>query len=45
MKSLDIVSLALHDTNYDTTMAIQNIFEGKYDVQVCRVNRFFYLNK
>lgn len=30
-KPLDVVSIALHDCNYDTSLAIQNIFEGKYD--------------
>ncbi|XP_066930272.1 ubiquitin-associated protein 2-like isoform X1 [Clytia hemisphaerica] len=32
-KPLDIVSLALHDSNYDTSVAIQNIFEGKYEAE------------
>lgn len=32
-KPLDTVSIALHDCNYDTQLAIQNIFEGKYDDQ------------
>lgn len=32
-KPPDIVYVALHDCNYDTSMAIQNILEGRYEDQ------------
>lgn len=41
MKPPDIVSIALHDCNYDTNLAIQNIFEGKYDEEQVSPSIFF----
>ena len=38
-KSTDVVSVALHECNYDVNQAIQNILDGNYDFSdVCSLS-------
>ena len=30
-KSADVISVALHESNYDISQAIQNIIDGQYE--------------